>query len=119
MSIHEKYIHYKDANGITHMTVCLVFDGERVARGISIKSPKDNPCHKTSRELAKERAFIALHSEGRRKRNIYGRQREYLASKIGDESWATQYQEYMPELTEYQQHIVTKTLESASRKEHM
>ena len=59
----EIYYYYRDKNNRPVVTVCLIV-GKRnrklVALGISICSPKDNPCKEIGRYYARERAIKAF-----------------------------------------------------------
>ena len=46
------------------VTVCRVYDGWRYGYGWAITSPRDNPCKRTGRRIAEERARAALAGHG-------------------------------------------------------
>jgi len=56
-----RYLYYRDRGNRPRITVCHISNnGEDWGRGMAICSLKDNPCKKTGRKIARDRAFAAL-----------------------------------------------------------
>jgi len=53
------YYYYRDSDRRPVITVCLLKIADGLHRGISICSPKDNPCKKEGRKLALYKALRA------------------------------------------------------------
>ena len=54
------FYYYRDRESKPRITVCLLKANGAVARGIAICSLKDNPCKKTGRKIALQRATYAM-----------------------------------------------------------
>ena len=68
----ECFYYIRDKQNRPIITVCIIYSGGYVSRGIALCSPNDNPCKKRGRGKAYSRALKALNYEG-----SYGRiQRE-------------------------------------------
>lgn len=59
----EKYYYIRDEKNRPVITICLMKDGNKISRGLSVCSEKDSPCKKVGRAIAKARAVYALNSE--------------------------------------------------------
>ena len=60
MSEQTYFYYYRDRESKPRITVCLLKANGAVARGIAICSLKDNPCKKTGRKIALQRATHAM-----------------------------------------------------------
>jgi hypothetical protein len=56
----EAYYYLRDPENRPVITVCLLIDGHRIARGVAICSDRDVPCKKDGRARAKGRAQSIL-----------------------------------------------------------
>jgi len=56
-----KYYYHRDKKNRPIVTVCEIKHNNKKARGVSICSPKDNPCKATGRKIAYDRARHALY----------------------------------------------------------
>ena len=56
----ELYYYYRDKDRRPLVTVCLLVNGDEMARGVAICSPLDIPCKRTGRHIARGRAVKAL-----------------------------------------------------------
>ena len=56
----ERYRYYYDAGGRPVVTVCEIEDEGVMSRGVAICSPRDQPCKKTGRKIARDRAWYAM-----------------------------------------------------------
>lgn len=59
----EKYYYLRDVENKPIITVCLMKEGDNIARGMAFCSEKDQPCKAKGRAIAKNRAIHALHSK--------------------------------------------------------
>lgn len=58
----EKYYYFRSNENKPRITVCILANPatKEYSRGVAICSKQDNPCKKTGRKIAKERALFAL-----------------------------------------------------------
>ena len=54
------YYYERDSKRRPIVTHCLVFDGNKVAKGVAKCSAKDSPCKRTGRHISLQRAEQAL-----------------------------------------------------------
>ncbi len=54
------FYYLRDKKNRPIITVCLLKANGDIARGVAICSDKDNPCKKTGRKIAKDRAIYAM-----------------------------------------------------------
>lgn len=55
-----KYYYCRDSNNRPVVTVCLLKSNGNIAQGVAICSLLDNPCKKTGRKIARDRAIHAM-----------------------------------------------------------
>lgn len=104
-----KYYYFRE--GYTNapvVTVCLVEKDNIVARGIAICSPKDRPCKKEGRRLARSRALKAFYSK-EDSQSIARWEADEVLDEFCDIFPNTNFKsEYKPDLTDFEKKILWK-----------